>query len=152
MNIARFLKYNKSKKMTVESFCYAAFYRFCVLFMKPKKLRPYWGEEGRESAEEETHQNYCQAAHISQIVNRYCDKTAWESKCLVRALTAQRMLSKRNIHSTLYLGCTRRSKTDPGGSERQSAPWTFPMHWKKYVQYPPPVTRTDGGNIEADGG
>ena len=94
--------------MTFEAYCYAAFFRFCVLFIKPKKLRTYWGEEGKESAEDEIHQNYCQAAHISQIVNRYCDKTAWESKCLVRALTAQKMLSKRNIHSTLYLGCARK--------------------------------------------
>ena len=108
MNIVRFIKYNKSKKMTLESYWYAACYRLCLVFIKPKKLRPPWGEEGRESPQEETRANYCQAAHISQIVNRYCDKTVWESKCLVRALTAQKMLSKRNIHSTLYLGCAQK--------------------------------------------
>ena len=94
--------------MTLESYWYAACYRLCLVFIKPKKLRPHWGEEGRESPQEETRANYCQAAHISQIVNRYCDKTVWESKCLVRALTAQKMLSKRNIHSTLYLGCAQK--------------------------------------------
>ena len=108
MSVVRFLKYNKSKKMTLESYWYAGFYRLCLVFVKPKKLRPYWGEEGKESPREETHANYCQAAHVSQIVNRYCDKTAWESKCLVRALTAQKMLSKRKIHTTLYLGCARK--------------------------------------------
>ena len=34
-----------------------------------------------------------------------CSRTAWESKCLVRALTAQRLLKKKGIPSTMYLGC-----------------------------------------------
>ena len=95
--------------MTREAYWYAAFFRLCLVFVKPKKLRPYWGEEGRESPQEETNTHYHQAAHVSQVVNRYCDKTVWESKCLVRALTAQKMLSKRNIHTTLYLGCGRKN-------------------------------------------
>lgn len=91
--------------MTLEAYWYAGLYRLSLVLVKPKRLRPYWGEEGRESPEDEILQNYHQAAHVAQIVNRYCDKTAWESKCLVRALTAQKMLSKRGIHTTLYLGC-----------------------------------------------
>lgn len=105
MGIVRFIKYNKSKKMTVEAYIYAGWYRFCILVFKPKKLQKYWGEEGRESSAEEINKNYHVAAHVGQIVNRYCNKTMWESKCLVRALTAQKLLSKRNIHTTLYLGC-----------------------------------------------
>ena len=108
MHLLRFFKYNKSKKMTFEAYWYAAFYRLCLVFVKPKRLRPYWGEEGRESPEQEINANYHKAAHVSQIVNRYCNQTVWESKCLVRALTAQKMLSKRNIHTTLYLGCARK--------------------------------------------
>ena len=38
-------------------------------------------------------------------MNRICNKTAWESKCLVRALTAQKLLKQKGIGSTLYLGC-----------------------------------------------
>ena len=36
---------------------------------------------------------------------KVCDKTPWESKCLVRALAAQRLLCRRGLSSTLYLGC-----------------------------------------------
>ena len=46
-----------------------------------------------------------QAARIAQIVGKVCDKTPWESKCLVRALAAQRLLCRRGLSSTLYLGC-----------------------------------------------
>ena len=41
----------------------------------------------------------------AQIVGKVCDKTPWESKCLVRALAAQRLLCRRGLSSTLYLGC-----------------------------------------------
>lgn len=91
--------------MTIIANFYAAYYRLCILLISPKKLQKHWGEEGRESEIDEIDANYRVAAHVSQIVNRYCNKTIWESKCLVRALTAQKMLSKHNIHTTLYLGC-----------------------------------------------
>ena len=46
-----------------------------------------------------------QAARIARIVGKVCDKTPWESKCLVRALAAQRLLYRQGLSSTLYLGC-----------------------------------------------
>jgi hypothetical protein len=33
--------------------------------------------------------------------------TFWESQCLVKAIAAMKMLEKRNIDSTLYLGTAR---------------------------------------------
>src|SRR5699024_527125 len=40
-------------------------------------------------------------SHAIHIMSRY---TFWESECLVKALAAKRMLEKRQIESTLYLG------------------------------------------------
>lgn len=40
-------------------------------------------------------------SHVISIVSRY---TFWESKCLVRAIAAMRMLERRRMESTLYLG------------------------------------------------
>ena len=37
-------------------------------------------------------------------VNRITEHTLWESKCLVRAMTARKLLKEAGIHSTLYLG------------------------------------------------
>ena len=108
MSMIGFLKNNRYKRLSLEAFCYAGWYRLCILLVKPKYLQKNWGEEGRESPEEETREHYLQAARIGQIVDRYCSKTAWESKCLVRALTARKLLQKRKIHSTLYLGCGRK--------------------------------------------
>ena len=44
------------------------------------------------------------AKKISWIVTTIAKYTPWESKCLVQALTAQKMLKKQGVSTTLYLG------------------------------------------------
>ncbi len=100
-----FITDNKFKVETLLSYWYSAIFRAQILLIKPKYLKKNWGEEGKESPDEETGEVYRYAASISRIVNRICNKTSWESKCLVRALTAQKLLKRKNIHSTMYLGC-----------------------------------------------
>lgn len=41
---------------------------------------------------------------ISQAIHIVSKYTFWESQCLVKAIAAMRMLEKRGIESTLYLG------------------------------------------------
>ncbi len=43
-------------------------------------------------------------AAVSQAVHITSKYTFWESQCLVKAMAAMKMLEKRNIESTLYLG------------------------------------------------
>ncbi len=105
VSLINFIKNNKFKAETLLSYFYSALFRVLILLVKPKYLQKSWGEEGRESEKEETKAVYQYAASISRIVNRICNKTSWESKCLVRALTAQKLLKRKGIHSTLYLGC-----------------------------------------------
>lgn len=105
MGIVNFIRYNHYKGLTLKAYFYSAGYRVCILMIKPDKLRRYWGVEGKESSEEENMEAYRYARRVARSVEHVCNKTAWESKCLVRALTAQRLLKKRHISSTLYLGC-----------------------------------------------
>lgn len=106
MGIVSFIKYNRHKKMTLEAYLYSAVYRICILTVEPNKLHKYWGVEGEESSPEVDKESYRYAKRVSYSVDHVCGKTAWESKCLVRALTAQHLLKKRHIPSTLYLGCS----------------------------------------------
>ncbi len=103
--IWRFIKYNDHKWLSVQCWFYSAIYRFQILYMDTKKLQVKWGEEGKESAEDETMDTYRFAKKVGYCVDQICNKTSWESKCLVRALTAQTLLKKKGIHTTLYLGC-----------------------------------------------
>ena len=41
---------------------------------------------------------------ISKLLHIVSKYTFWESQCLVKAIAAMRMLEKRGIESTLYLG------------------------------------------------
>lgn len=101
----RFIKYNRHKRLSVIAFFLSAIYRIEILTIKPKRLKKFWGEEGKESSSKEKKDNYRYAVKIAYVVDRICTKTTWESKCLVRALTAQHLLYKKGIHTTLYLGC-----------------------------------------------
>jgi hypothetical protein len=104
INFVGFIKHNKKKGITIQVWLYTAYYRFCVRFVPMRHLRTSFGLEGLESSEEATEEEYVGARAISNYVNRSANKTPWESKCLIRALTARKLLKSRHIHSTMYLG------------------------------------------------
>jgi len=104
VSIFNFMRYNKEKKLTLEVWIWMAIFRMLILFVPQKYLKKHYGKSGEESSETENEANYQQAQKIAINVNRISIKTPWESKCLVRALTAQRLLNKRKIESTMYLG------------------------------------------------
>jgi len=103
--IIRFIRYNEHKSVTLQAWVCSAYYRFQMLYYNTKKLNKRWGIEGEESPEEATMDEYRYAKKVAYAVNQVCSKTKWESKCLVRALTAQYLLKKKGIGSTMYLGC-----------------------------------------------
>lgn len=91
--------------MTLKAWVLSAYYRFQMINTDTKVLPQKWGVAGKESPDEVSLDEYRYAKKVAYSVNQVCGKTKWESKCLVRALTAQRLLAERNISSTLYLGC-----------------------------------------------
>ena len=104
INIVAFLTVNKHKGITVLVWLYTGWYRFLIRFIPMRYLRKHFGIEGEESSEVATLEQLRYAKMISGYVNQSTKYTPWESKCLVRALTAQRLLKRRKIDSTLYLG------------------------------------------------
>lgn len=125
--LMNFLKHNKDKKMTVKAYVYAAYYRMCILFFNKRhkeKLENMLGERNAESSYEMKQEELQIAKKVSRHVNRVAGHTPWESKCMVRAMTAQRLLKERNIETTLYLGVG----TNEDGSMRAHA-------WLRYGEY-----------------
>lgn len=104
MGVIRFLKVNPNKKMTLAIYGLTAFYRMQMLLVPSKTLEKKWGERNMESPQEDSRENYHYAYIVSNEVNRIADKTPWESKCLVRALTARFLLHRKHILTTMYLG------------------------------------------------
>ncbi len=103
--VYRFIRYNEHKPETLRAWILSAYFRYQMLYEKTGKLKNKWGIAGEESSIDAKPEDYRYAKKVSYAVNQVCNKTKWESKCLVRALTAQRLLAYKGIDSTLYLGC-----------------------------------------------
>ena len=108
---------NKEKFNIMQTFFYTGFYRAFILFVPFNKLRKRMGKHKEESAAKETRDVYKIASHISWVVTLISSKTPWESKCLVQALTAQRMLKSKGISTTIYLGVRKE------GNEMKAHAW-----------------------------
>lgn len=104
VSIIGFIKKNPNKRMTIKSWLFAAYYRLLIKFIDPKKLEINWGIPNEETDHNLKPWQYRYCGLVSKHVNRVASNTPWESKCLVRALTARRLLIEKGIPCTLYLG------------------------------------------------
>lgn len=103
---------NKIKLDFLVAYIYCGIARAYILFVPFNKLRKKIGKSKVESAEVVEKEIYKVAKRISWIVRQAARYTPWESKCLVQALTAQRMLKKQGVCTTLYLGVNRDSQNN----------------------------------------
>lgn|SRR5690625_3041818 len=98
----------KMKRLFIEAYMYLAWAWY--LKRAPfSKIAPTLGTEHVETnflinpSQRKTLTRISEAIHL---VSRY---TFWESACLVQAIAAMKMLEKRQIESTLYLGTAKDS-------------------------------------------
>ena len=102
--IYNFIRYNKQKRLLFLIYFYLGYFRFYMIKIKKDYLEKKIGVRGGESKYDETLENIRLAKVIAYRVNQISTKTPWQSKCLVRALTIQKLLIDRKINCTLYLG------------------------------------------------
>lgn len=94
----------KDKIIIFKAFLLCGIFRGAMLLIPFKKFKNYIGILNEESDDKLSEDKYEEALNIGRLVNMAANHTPWESKCLVRALTAQYLLAHKNIDSTLYLG------------------------------------------------
>ncbi len=99
-----FLKLNRQSKLLLfESYFYLGWAR--ILKALPfAKVAPSLGDIMVETPFTLQTDNKTILAHISQTIQITSRYTFWESQCLVKAIAAMKMLERRKIASTLYLG------------------------------------------------
>ncbi|WP_420489291.1 lasso peptide biosynthesis B2 protein [Neobacillus niacini] len=102
--IRRFLFLSSTtKKIMVEAFIYLGWARILKLFPF-SKISPSLGNKLEDTPYHlnETHSETLKfISSAIHIMSRY---TWWESQCLVKAIAGMKMLDRRQIESTLYLG------------------------------------------------
>ncbi|MET1179929.1 lasso peptide biosynthesis B2 protein [Peribacillus simplex] len=116
MNIVKkaqtFLKLNfKTKLLYIEAFLHLGRARY-LKSISFSKVAPTLGELMKESSFELIAADKETLANVSRAINIMSRYTIWESQCLVKAMAAMKMLEKRKIDSTLYLGT---AKDENGG-------------------------------------
>lgn len=91
------------KRLMVEAYLTLAWarYRKSRVFAK---IAPSLGEQMAETTYLENSQNRVMLRKISNAIHMMSLYTFWESECLVKAMAGMKMLEKRGIESTLYLG------------------------------------------------
>ena len=92
------------KLLLLGSLCLLGLVRFAILILPFRYLTPFMGKKMAESPSEISSHQLTRAVKIGWSVNKISHFTPWESKCLVRAFTAQIILKILKTPSTLYLG------------------------------------------------
>lgn len=94
----------KMKLMFLIAYMLMGLVRMCIFLLPFKLIAPILGQKNQVTPLEVKRENITKAAKIGYIVNVSSRYTPWESKCLVRAITALLLLRLIRIPSTLYLG------------------------------------------------
>ncbi|ESU32074.1 hypothetical protein G3A_13135 [Bacillus sp. 17376] len=94
---------NSERLLFMETIIHLAWARVLKLFPF-KKVSPMLGTYMDESSFQEEFSVYETVRKISNAIHIISRYTPWESKCLVKAIAGMKMLQRRGINSTLYLG------------------------------------------------
>lgn len=101
----------KSNVLLFETFLTLAWARLIILFPF-SRVALLLGEKLKETPSNVQVSKELQLKRICHAIEIVSRHTFFESKCLVRAITGMKMLERRGISSTLYLGTTRNESGD----------------------------------------
>lgn len=90
----------------LEAYMYLGWARV-LLFIPFSRVAPSLGTQMEETTNHQNLLNNVTLGRVHDAIQIMSRHTFWESKCLVRAIAALKMLEKRQIESTLYLGTGR---------------------------------------------
>ncbi|MBP3951501.1 lasso peptide biosynthesis B2 protein [Bacillus suaedae] len=114
MNVLRKLKSfyhlsNDFKGLLLEAYLYLAWARILKL-RKFGKVATSLGTQMMETSHLFDPDKRRVMKEVSLAIHMMSTYTFWESQCLVKAITGMKMLEKRGIESTLYLGTAKDEK------------------------------------------
>lgn len=91
------------KNLLIEAYIFLAWARVLKIFPF-SRISPFLGNQMSETSFEIDAANIKIVKQISHAIHIMSKYTFWESKCLVMAIASMKMLERRQIDSTLYLG------------------------------------------------
>ena len=92
------------KCLFVQAYVLLGIARLAINTLAFKRLAKHLGNFMEESSEELADDEMRESRRITWAVQRVSGFTPWKSNCFPQAITAQYLLRRRGIPSTLYLG------------------------------------------------
>lgn len=103
--LKKFLRMPLRQKLLIpQIFVLMLWYRYRVHHRPFSELAPKIGKLGFETAPERTPQY---AWHVHGIMNAMFRRINWKDSCLIRALTAKKLLNRAGERCTLYMGVSK---------------------------------------------
>ncbi|KMY51874.1 lasso peptide biosynthesis B2 protein [Peribacillus loiseleuriae] len=96
----------QTKWMLIEAYLYLAWARY-LKRLAFSKVAPSLGEQMVETPFIKNELNKEILQSVSDAIHMMSRYTFWESECFVKAIAGMKMLEKRKIESTLYLGTSK---------------------------------------------
>ncbi|MFS0861468.1 lasso peptide biosynthesis B2 protein [Fredinandcohnia sp. 179-A 10B2 NHS] len=97
---------NRTKTLFIEAYFMLAWARF-LKAIPFSKVVPSLGDPMQETSYFKKQDDIKNLKNISNAIHIMSGYTFWESQCLVKAIAGMKMLERRKIESTLYLGTAR---------------------------------------------
>ncbi|MDR7079105.1 hypothetical protein J2Y03_004162 [Neobacillus niacini] len=94
------------RNLLIEAYILLAWARVLKVFPF-RRVSPFLGSKMSETSFDIAAVNIKIVKQISHAIHIMSKYTLWESKCLIRAMACMKMLERRQIDSTLYLGTAR---------------------------------------------
>ncbi|WP_139906048.1 lasso peptide biosynthesis B2 protein [Clostridium thermarum] len=90
--------------LLIEAIILLGYFRIAVLVFPFRRVRKIIEKSRKKVEKDSVGTGYELIWKVRWAVSLASKYTPWQSKCLVQAATVHRMLKKRNINSTIYLG------------------------------------------------
>ena len=107
--IIKFFKLNgQERKLLIEALYFLFVSQLMIKLVPFRKISKILGKPEKEEyivAKKEDNPEVCrELEQISKIIRLAANGIFWDSKCLARAIAAKRLLKRRKISSTVFLG------------------------------------------------
>jgi hypothetical protein len=101
-----FILDTRTKFLIIEALIYLGFARILII-IPFNKVSNFLGEQMEETSENNNPENERILKNIKHSISIVSKYTLWKSTCMVRAIAGMKMLERRRIESTIYLGISR---------------------------------------------
>jgi len=119
LHVQRFFKLNRAERLLfIQAYFLIIIYSLYIVFTPKRIVFKSLGLKGVESSFDNINGTTDEISQIEKSIRRAVNFLPWTTKCFARAITAKRILQRKQIPSTIYLGVAKE-----GGNKMIAHAW-----------------------------